>query len=28
MNKDFKRYMDMAEAKGKISIWRANNFKI
>jgi hypothetical protein len=28
MNKDFKKYTDMAEEKGRASMWRANNFKI
>jgi len=28
MNKDFKKYIDMAEEKGRANIWRANNLKI
>ena len=28
MNKDFKKYIDMAEEKGRANMWRANNFKI
>ena len=28
MNKEFKKYIDMAEEKGRANMWRANNFKI
>jgi hypothetical protein len=28
MNKDFKKYINMAEEKGRAKMWRANNLKI